>query len=111
ADYAPSPVYTFIRREVPPMARLMLLNTNYGFFLDREYVADSFFEASQLAELLREAEHREGLSALFQRMGITHVLTSNDPWAVYPRAVFDFLADRRYARRLYVDDVFELYEL
>jgi hypothetical protein len=39
--------------------RLLMLNSNHGFFLDRDYIADSFFEASQLNAAISAAGDRE----------------------------------------------------
>lgn len=52
----------------------MLLNTNQGFYLDREFVADSFFEASQLSELFWKNPTISGIEPVFHTLGITHVL-------------------------------------
>ena len=38
--------FAFMNRELPMNARLLFLNTNFGFFSEREYIADSFFETS-----------------------------------------------------------------
>jgi hypothetical protein len=98
-----APVYQFISDTLPADARLMLLNTNQGFFVDREYIADSFFEASQMNALILEGgADPPDVSRRLRERGITHVLLSTDDWDIpYPRALWDFLGDRRLVELLY----------
>jgi hypothetical protein len=100
---AKAPVYQFISDNLPSDARLMLLNTNQGFFVDREYIADSFFEASQMNALILEGSgDPSAVSRRLRERGITHVLLSTDDWEIpYPPALWDFLRDRRLADLLY----------
>jgi len=112
--WTPDPVFSYIRENLPASARVMLLNTNQAFFVDRDYIADSFFEASQLNALIREAVDREGLTALFERLTITHVLFKEDePWVQFPPALRQYLSDRATATRIYASPggAFTLYEL
>ena len=97
------PLYRFIDDRLPPDARLMLLNTNQGFFVDREYVADSFFEASQMNALILEGSgNASELSKRLRARGITHVLLSTDNWDIpYPPALTEFLGDRRFSELMY----------
>ena len=70
----------------------MLLNVNLGFWCDREYLADSAFEASQMNELIRSAGSESGLASLLARQGITHILYADVDWKIpYPPYLFDFL--------------------
>jgi len=96
-------LYHFIDDRLPPDARLMLLNTNQGFFVDREYVADSFFEASQMNALILEGSgNASELSRRLRARGITHVLLSTDNWEIpYPPALGEFLGDRRFSELMY----------
>ena len=48
----------------PADAKLMLLNTNHGFFCHRDFVADSFFEASQINALFLGADGKKGIDRL-----------------------------------------------
>jgi len=112
--WVPNPVYAYIRDRLPASARLMLIDTNQGFFIDRDYIADSFFEASQLRALVEEAHDREGLTALFRRLGVTHVLVKNDePWVRFADSLWEYLCDPATARRSYTspDESFTVYEL
>jgi hypothetical protein len=101
-SWGSDPVYEFINANLPPRARIMLLNTNHGFFCHREYVADSFFEASQMGELLRPAKTCENLRHILGAAGITHILWKDvDVGIVYPEALFAFMKDPRYARPIF----------
>ena len=50
------PVYPWLDSNLPTGAKLLLLGTNRGFFVPREYVADSFFEASQIGAAFGDLE-------------------------------------------------------
>lgn len=104
------PAYAFVNQQTPPGSRLLLVNVNRGFFLKREYVADSFFEASQTAALLREARDADGVEAVLDRLGITHVIVAKKEWGIaYPRAWSAFLEDPVRARPRYDDRDFTVY--
>ena len=98
-----TPVHAFISANLPADARLMMLNTNQGFFVDREYIADSFFEASQINALILEgSSDAPDVSRRLRERGITHVLLSTDDWDIpYPPALWDFLKDRGLVDLLY----------
>lgn len=88
------PVLGFINRELPATARIMFLNTNHGFFCQREYIADSFFEVSQIADLMRHAESAEAIAELLATMRVTHILRHENIYNVeYPASLDNFLAD------------------
>jgi len=87
-------VFAFINEALPPDARLLLLNTNAGFFCDREYLADSFFEASQIAEWLRPATSVAALRQRLEERGITHLLIARGDWGIaYPPSLGRLLRD------------------
>jgi 4-amino-4-deoxy-L-arabinose transferase-like glycosyltransferase len=91
--------YRFVNGRLPPDSRLMLLNTNQGFFLKREYVSDSFFQASQMNALLLENPSTHGVRAVMDRLNVTHVLLWSRGWGIpYPQALWDFLGDASTAR-------------
>jgi hypothetical protein len=96
-------VYEFISANLPADARLMMLNTNRGFFVDREYIGDSFFEASQINALILEgSSDAAGVSGRLRERRITHVLLSTDDWDIpYPPALWVFLGDRSLVDLLY----------
>ena len=108
------PVFRFIDAELPAETRLLFLNTNHGFFCRRDFVADSFFEASQINDLLRSREGKEGIRQALADLGITHILVENRDRAVpWPETLYDFLNDPASARRLYrsPDKVFDVVEV
>ncbi len=96
------PVQTFINQNLALDARLLFLNTNQAFFCDRELIADSFFEASQIAEWLAPANSIQQLRELLGERGITHILIEHRPRPIaYPRALGELLQDPSRAERLY----------
>ena len=96
------PIYRIVNETLPEEARLLFLNTNQVFFCDREAIADSFFEASQIADWLSRATDSEGIKSLLADRGVSHVLIENrHRGAIYPAALAAFLRDPTYARPLY----------
>lgn len=96
------PVFLFIDEELPPAAKLLFLNTNHGFFCEREFIADSFFEASQINDRLRSRAGKEGVASVLRELEITHLLIENRDRSVpWPRALYDFLNDPERVRRVY----------
>jgi hypothetical protein len=88
------PVYRFLDEQLPAGARLLLLNTAQAFFCEREVIADSFFEASQIADWLAPATSVAALRALLAEEGITHLLFEHRDWGIaYPPALFEMLQD------------------
>jgi len=105
-------VYAFINEELPREARVLCLNTNRGFFLDREYIADSFFEASQIADWLKGAETSEEVCRHLAERRITHVLREEHDWGIgYPRGLLELLEDPSRMKTLLADGGFTLFEL
>lgn len=85
-------VFDFVNVHLPPDARILFLNTNNGFPCDREYVADSFFEASQTADLLRSTSPAAAVRETLLDHGLTHVLWCSADWGIpFPPALFAFL--------------------
>ena len=88
------PVYTFINENLPSSARVLFLNTNQRFFCEREVIADSFFEASQIADWLAPAPDVSAARELLNRRGVTHVLVEHRfRGAVYPETLANLLRD------------------
>jgi len=84
---------------LPENARILFLNTNRGFFCHREFVADSFFEASQINEIWFKGRTLPEIVSLLEQERITHVLLFVvDAGIQYPLAVGGLLTDGRYAR-------------
>lgn len=96
--------FRFINDNLPEDARLLFLNTNQGFFCHREYLADSFFEASQTALLLQGAETPAAIAERLAQRDVTHILLDlrQRPRGLdYPAALGPFLGDTRWTERLY----------
>jgi hypothetical protein len=80
---------------LPADARLLLLGTNQVFFLEREAIADSFFEASQIADWLRDTHSAEDARARLRERGVTHVLVERGRFRIdWPAGLDALLADR-----------------
>lgn len=94
--YATDEVFDFINTELPSEAKLVMVNVNRGFFCHREFVADSFFEASQISALLFALDAQGGLVDGLERMGITHVLVeSQEHGPLFPESFVELLQERR----------------
>lgn len=90
AIYRQQPAEALYARAVPPVfaaidqlsadARVLMIDTNRGFFCRRPYVADSFFEASQIrAWLAATGGDRSSIESSLAGAGITHVLVGTQP--------------------------------
>lgn len=113
-DDAVPPVFEYINQELPKGARLMFLNTNHGFFSGREFVADSFFEASQINAFLSSKEGKRDIGEALQELDITHLLVENrDRHVPWPRSLYEFLNDPELSRRIYrsPDSVYDVVEV
>ena len=108
-------MFRFVAAALPRDAKLLLLDTNQTFFLERESLADSFFEVSQLADWLCDAETPESLQARLVGRGITHVLRDGRrQWGIaWPPALEALLEDAARARPRFrsPDGRVEVYEL
>jgi hypothetical protein len=94
AREAVPPRFRFVNDTLAPTATLLFVNTNRGFFCRRSYLADSFFEASQVALLMAPAETPEDLARRLRARGISHLLVAADDWGIsYPQAFWDLLSD------------------
>jgi hypothetical protein len=93
------PVYRFIRSDLPADARLLLLNTNHCFYCERDYVADSFFHASQVADWAGGYSDAEKVAAGLGELGISHLLIARKDWGIsYPDPLGQLLQDPAYVR-------------
>ena len=105
-------VYAFINRELPSDARIVGVNTNRGFFIDRAFIADSFFEASQIAAWLSGAESAHDARERLAARRITHILVESRDWGIeYPRGLTDLLNCDAAVETLFEDGVFTLLRL
>jgi len=67
------PGIAFINEHTRPSSKILLINGNGGFFLERAYIADSFGEASQLSWLMSGAATQQQLMAIFRSLSVTHL--------------------------------------
>lgn len=96
------PVFQYINTQLPATARLLFLNTNHGFFCEREYLSDSVFQASQINALLLYNRSSDQILQALSARGITHILMGHDRYGIrYPPTLAELLADGRRIRILY----------
>jgi hypothetical protein len=108
------PIFATVDRELPADAVLLFLNTNQGFFCPRAYLADSFFEASQIADWLGSARDAEEVRRRLAERGVTHVLIENRNRGIdWPAPLTRLLRDPRRARPMQRtgDERYSLYAL
>ena len=112
------PVYRFVNDRLPPDALVLFLGTNQRFFCDREVLADSFFEASQIAAWLAPAGNVPELRRLLEERGVSHLLVDRRLLAGglpfgYPATLGELLGDPQHVDVLYrsQDDRFSVFEL
>jgi hypothetical protein len=90
-----SPVDRFVAERLPADATILLLNRNRGFFLERDYLADSFFEASQIAAAFA-GDDADAARARLRALGVTHVLIEQlERGLPYPEGLLAALRDPR----------------
>jgi hypothetical protein len=93
---AMNPTYGYIDSHLPRDARLLLVNTSRGFFVHRDFIADSVFQASQIAEWLGGATTPDEVRQTLRAAGVTHVLFDEAPQgAHYPPALMAMIERRR----------------
>jgi hypothetical protein len=112
---AVEPVFRWANQALPADARVLMLDTNQRFFLERDALADSFFEASQLAGWLAGARDADAAAALLRERGVTHVLWDRRrDWGIrWPAGLRALLADgvRAPSRWRSADGRVEVFEL
>jgi hypothetical protein len=92
--HATDEVFAVLDQRLPEDAKLLFVNVNRGFFSRREFIADSFFEASQIAAMLHQAGDRESIRAKLHDLGITHLLVERQQGGpAYPPGFVELLAD------------------
>jgi hypothetical protein len=88
------------------------LNTNYGFYSERDYIADSFFEASQIADWLGSCASAGDVQARLRGKRITHILYSTREGQLsYPPALWRFLDDSSMVELLAKGEGLDLFAL
>jgi len=111
-DSAVPPHCRFVNAELPPEAKILMLNANRSFFCHRAFLADSLFQASQMNALLRTTSDAASLAALLRRQGVTHVLVADRDWGIdWPPHVRSALTDGGLLRPIYRDEEVAIYEV
>ncbi|MCH2171660.1 hypothetical protein MK489_12830 [Myxococcota bacterium] len=106
--------YRFADAQLPTDAVVLLINDNRTFFCPRECWADSFFQASQIADWLRPASRAEDLERMLLERGVTHLLVAEPRWGIrWPRGLTTLLEDPESSVLLYTtpEGGVRLYEL
>jgi hypothetical protein len=94
--------YAFLNERTPEDAKVMLLNINQGFFLDRAYIADSFFEASQMRWLIAQASSPQALVDILRERAVTHIYVADNRWGIdYPDVLDQLLKDEQLVQRIH----------
>ena len=98
-------VFRWMDDHLPTQASILMLNTNQGFFCPRRYMADSFFEASQIADWLHDTANARDVRQRLHMAGINHILWSEQSWGIaWPAALIDLLDDPEWVEVLFRDD-------
>ena len=63
----------FMNETLPPDASVMLIYSNRGYYLERDYRYDAKFSGYTLKRFLREAQSARDLAERFRALGITHL--------------------------------------
>jgi hypothetical protein len=81
------PYYEVVNREVPPSARVWLINMRRDtYHLERAHVADFVFEDYSLTRYVRDAASPDDVRGRLRAEGITHVLVRHDQLFDYARS-------------------------
>ncbi len=67
----------YINKNLPPNEPILLIWENRGYYLDRPYFADSFFEASTLMRTVERSGSVENFERWIRSMGFRYFLVNN----------------------------------
>ncbi len=81
----PFSMFSYINRNIPKDERILMVWENRAFYLDRDYLADSFFEASTLMRWVEESASPESLAKRIREGGFRYVLVNNMLGQVFAR--------------------------
>ena len=89
----------------------MFVGVLQGYFCEREFVADSFAEASQMSEVIAKAGDLPGLRRWFREHAITHVFITKSATrvAALPEYFTSALREGRGFTRLYEGPLAEVF--
>jgi hypothetical protein len=72
----PYSMFEYMNSSLPDGAPVFMIWENRGYYLDRPYYADSFFEASSVMRLVAKSRDPEMLARRIASMGFTYVLVN-----------------------------------
>ena len=81
----PFSMFSYINKNIPKDQRILMVWENRAFYLDREYFADSFFEASTLMRWVEASGNPELLAKRIKESGFRYVLVNNMLGQVFAR--------------------------
>ena len=97
---------------LPEQAKILLLQSNRRFALNRDVLADSFFEASQIVDWLGDCRNADEVEHRLRNRGVTHILIAlRPPMIQYPAPLNRLLADPGRIRPVHRDQRHLLLEL
>ena len=103
------PIHEYINNHTPLNSKILFLNNNQTFYCQRDWMADCFFEASQMNNLLKQTSDEAGLMKLLKSLKVTHILIRNVDWGIpYPQHLKSFLKNRRHCTTVYEWELFSL---
>jgi len=70
-------MFDYMNSSLPAGASVFMIWENRGYYLDRPYLADSFFEASSVMRLVAESQDPDALARRIASMGFTYVLVND----------------------------------
>jgi hypothetical protein len=81
----PYAMFRTLEERLPKGEPVLLIWENRGYYLDRAYVADSFFEASTLMRMAADAGSADRLKLMIRAMGLRYVLVNDLLGEVFTR--------------------------
>ncbi len=112
SSLTPPPIHQYINNHTPLNSRILFLNNNQTFYCQREWLADSFFEASQINDLFKQTGNEAGLVKLLNSLKITHILIRNVDWGIsYPEHLKNFLKNNQRCTIVYEWELFSLIQI
>lgn len=114
--FQPYKVFKYINEKLDKKAKLLFLWENRGFYCEREYLADSFFQASHILKMIRKCGSADALLEELKKRGITHILINKQLVALFYtqkggeiKIIEEFIG--RYCNFVYAENDVDLYEI
>jgi hypothetical protein len=70
-------MFDYMNSSLPAGARVFMIWENRGYYLDRPYLADSFFEASSVMRLVAKSQDPAALAKRIASMGFSYVVVND----------------------------------